>query len=363
MRPHEPSGPGPVPGVASAGAAPLQLRLRSPADLLAAVPHLVGFRPAESLVLAAVVPAGDGRGRRLGAVLRTDLPAPADVPPVVSLCARRMGEQRPEEVALVVVGGGEPGPDGRPPRLDVAEEAATVLTAARVPVHQRLWAPQIVSGGSWRCYPPCGCVGTIPPVEHSPMAAASALLGQVTFSSRAELEATLAPDPGTDGLRRRDLVDRAHQAALLDRELAGSRAARRDLDALCHARAEVAAGQVLGDAELARLAVALTDPHVRDTCLGWAIDDAADAEHLWTALVRGVPAPEVAEPAVLLAMTLLVRGGGALVGVALERARAADPEHRLTRLVESMLAQGVGREAIRTVVIGSSREAAARLAA
>ena len=59
---------------------------------------------------------------------------------------------------------------------------------------------------------------------------------------------------------------------------------------------------VLAEEEIARLAVALCDPRVRDVALGFAAghDEAVDPDHaarLWTLLARAVPAPEVAEPA------------------------------------------------------------------
>src|SRR5438034_5381714 len=51
-----------------------RVRLSSPADVLAAVPHLLGFHPVKSLV---VIGAGGPRGRiRLG--FRYDLPDPPD---------------------------------------------------------------------------------------------------------------------------------------------------------------------------------------------------------------------------------------------------------------------------------------------
>jgi hypothetical protein len=197
------------------------------------------------------------------------------------------------------------------------------------------------------------------------VAAASAWLGHVTYGSRDELEASLAPGAPDPRLRAR--IDAEVRAAVLDRELGGPAAARRDLAAVVAARREVAAGRVLGDAELSRLAVALCDPLVRDTVLGWSVDEdealAASAERLWTLLVRTLPAPEVAEPAVLLACALLVRGGSALVGVTLERARRADPSHRLTGLVSALLVSGAGPATVREVVRDAAAESAARLRA
>ena len=81
----------PFPTTAGRGGAgpPLRLRLREPGELVAAVPHLLGFVPTDSLVLAAV---HDDDGRpRLGAVVRVDLPPPEHAAQAVGACARRMG--------------------------------------------------------------------------------------------------------------------------------------------------------------------------------------------------------------------------------------------------------------------------------
>jgi hypothetical protein len=354
---------------------PLRLRLHEPGELVAAVPHLLGFRPAESLVLVAVHRTGDGaerrstrdtgRRRRLGVVARADLPPPDDVVAVVAACAQRVLPTGPEEVTAIVVAEPEESSPVPPPRQDVADAVRDVFAADGVAVPSRLWVPRIATGAPWRCYPPCDCRGEVSATDDSPVAAASAWLGHVTYGSRAELEASLAP--GVPDPRLRARIDAEVRAAVLDRELGGPAAARRDLAAVVAARREVAAGRVLGDAELARLAVALGDPLVRDTVLGWSVDEdealASSAERLWTLLVRALPAPEVAEPAVLLACALLVHGGSALVGVALERARRADPTHRLTGLVTALLVSGAGPPTVREVIRDAAAESAARLQA
>lgn len=350
--PDEPAGPSPDDV--------LRLRLHDPGELVAAVPHLLGFRPVASLVLVAVH--GTGRRRRLGVLARADLPAPGDVDAVVDGCAARMVPTGPEEVTAVVVQ--DVGDDTtEPPRPDVADAVRAVFADRGVATPTRLWVPRIETGAPWRCYPPCDCVGAVAATDDSPLAAASAWLGQVTYASRDEMEASLGPVPTSPRLP--ELIAAELEAAVLDRELGGPSAARRDLAAVAAARDDVAAGRALGDAELARLAVALGDPAVRDTAMGWAADPdeevATAAEALWTLLVRTLPAPEVAEAAVLLACAVLARGGSALVGMALERARRADPAHRLTRLLEALLASGAGPEALRTLIREASAESAERL--
>ncbi|GAA4798171.1 DUF4192 domain-containing protein [Actinomycetospora chlora] len=349
----------------------LRLSVGDPGELLAAVPHLLGFRPEDSLVLVAVHGSGDGAQRsstrsggphrRLGTVARADLPAPDDVEELVAGCAARMVPGGPSEVIAVVVT--DDGPDGGPPRADVADAVSVAFRARGVPPLARLWAPRLETGAPWRCYPPCDCGGRVGRVDDGAVAAASAVSGRVTYGSRNELEATLDPLPTSPRLA--GLITAEREAAVLDRELGGPSAARRDLAAVVGARAEVADRRVLGDAELARQAVALGVPAVRDLVMGWAVDpepaDVAAAEQLWTLLARSLPAPSVAEPAVLLACALIAGGGSALVGVALERARRADPGHRLARLVGALVSSGADATALRRLMAESSADAAARL--
>ena len=87
---------------------------------------------------------------------------------------------------------------------------------------------------------------------------------------------------------------------------------------------------------------------VRDAALArCAASDVDGAEHLWAALTRETPDPEAAEPAVLLAACALLRGDGALAGIALDRAEQAWPGHRLTRLLRAVWAAGIPPERVR----------------
>lgn len=347
------------------------VRLSGPQDLVASLPSMLGFVPDESLVVIAMHRRG-GRSR-VGGMARVDLVAEAaasERPEIdrvlVAAVRQRLERAAPDSLVVVVVA--EAAPDGPLPYTALVEAVTASFGELGVPVTGTFWAARIAEGAPWRCYDTCGCTGTLSDPTGTLAAAETAAAGRVTYASRDEAEAVLSPDPAARGARRRELVDEAHQAALTDRELSGLAAARRDLDAVRHAAAEVGRGVVLAEEEIARLAVALCDPRVRDVCLGFAAGhdaavEPAHAEQLWTVLVRAVPAPEVAEPATLLAFATLDHGGGATLTTALVRAMDADPGHQLSRLLGSIVAAGIDPADVREMVAGAAAESAARLAA
>ncbi|MEJ2868024.1 DUF4192 domain-containing protein [Actinomycetospora sp. OC33-EN08] len=333
--------------------------IADPADLVASLPPLFGFTPSESLVVLAMH--GRPRKRRLGASLRVDLGPPEQDRALAGAVRDHLVATRPDAVVVVVLSAADPGPDGRPPHAGLVEAVTDAFAEVRVPVDGATWAERVAAGAPHRCYERCACSGTLPDPAGTRTAAESTGLGRVTYGSRGDLTAALAAEPAADSPRRRALVDEALEAATLDRELTGRAAARRDLEAVRRAVAEVGAGGVLTESEVARLAAALCDPHVRDMCLGFAVgcDDDVDpghAEELWRVLVRSVPAPEVAEAATLLAFATLQHGGGAALSTALERAHRADPGHRLSYLLETMLAAGQTPEQARQMVVRAVRE-------
>lgn len=347
------------------------VRLGTPSELVASLPAMLGFVPEESVV-AIGMHRRDGRSR-VGGMARVDLAPddgshdPAETDRLLAAAVRdRLGRTGPDSLMIVVVSDREPG--DRPPHAGLVDALTAAFAELRVPVTGAVWAARVVAGADWRCYDDCGCRGSLPDPTGTLAAAETAATGRITYASRAEVEAALAPETASGGRRRRELVDDAHQAALTDRELSGLGAARRDLDAVRHAAAEAGRGVALTEEEIARLGVALCDPRVRDVCLGFAAghDDAVDPDHaraLWTVLLRAVPAPEVAEPATLLAFAALDDGGGAELTVALERAMDADPYHRLSRLLASIVSAGIAPGDVREMVAGAAAEAGALLAA
>ena len=348
---------------------PVVVRVGRSAELIAALPPMLGFHPEESVVVIGIHER-DGRGR-LGGMVRIDLPEARDAETdrVLAEAAReRLERSEPGRIIVVVVSaaGGEA---GAPPHVELVDAVTETFEAIGVPVMEAVWAERIRIGAPWRCYHPCACSGTLPDPGGTVAAAAhAAVTGRITRGSREEVEASLAPDPGADGERRRRLIDDWHQIAIdewLDDRRASS---RRNLEFVRSVVTDVGDGRPLTESDIARLAVALCDPAVRDTCLGWAAghDDRvepAHAEQLWTLLTRAVPAPEVAEPATLLAFATVDHGGGAALTTALQRACDANPDHQLSRMLGSLITAGFPPETVRELVATAYTETTAKLAA
>ncbi|QJY49766.1 DUF4192 domain-containing protein [Pseudonocardia broussonetiae] len=393
--------------------APTLLRLGRPADLVAAVPVVLGFRPRESLVLVAT---GGPSGRRVGLTLRVDLPPPPQVHDVVAHAVDALGSDSPVGAAVIVVGA------RARERTDVVDAAVDALHERDVAVHTAVWAEHTGGGARWGCYGACACTGVLPEPGGTELAAAAVLAGAVVRADREELEQLVEPvdlvrirrrerlliaaaDPGgTDpgcvdsgsadpgcadpGCAGTSCADPAWADTGLH---AGTDAAHRAVvDA---ALADAAAGRcVIDDRRALALAAALARPTVRDAVLvrcaeasgpaarsgtgpgprppsgrragGVAAGGGATAgragggpglpgaETLWAALCRELPDPEAAEPAALLAAVALLRGDGALANVALDRAERSWPGHRLTRLLRSAAAVPLRPAQIRECLLG-----------
>ncbi len=316
-----------------------RIRLSDPSELIAAVPHLVGFHPHDSVVLLAL------HGRRLGLTLRADLVDDDQAPLLAEQLLVPIARQRPTGVALVVIGG-DSTPDGDPPYRALVDALESVLTGAGLPVVHAVWAAQTVCGAPWRCYGAPLCAGEVADPTTSPLAVATVAAGAVTFGSRKEMaELVAAADPAALA-RRAMLLDAADVEHPMSAKLVGQRLAQ--LKELHRAAAE--GDLALSDSTIAEVASALCDHRVRDACLPWCSGSgAAAAERLWLALVRATPAPERAEPAALLALTAYVRGDGALAGVALDAALHACPQHSLSGLLRAALDTGLPPELLRSI--------------
>ncbi len=294
------------------------LTARSPEDVLAAVPLVLGFMPEESVVMLTF-------GAEHPFHARLDLP-------------RNARERRAAAEALV-----DPAVRHRVRRVLFvlyAVDAALARSCARALVRTFTRSGVAVvdvlrsDGRCWFVVPldPTGSesAGTSYDVTGHLFTAQSVAAGRVTRSSRDELAASVAPDL---------LAVAAVEAA----------ASELDPDAppdLAWVRATVdrcGAGLDPPDpTTAARLLVALRDRAARDTVLDAVDREAADHRlSLWSCLVRAAPPDLLAPVASVLAFHAWLAGDGALAWCALERAAEGVPACSLADVVAEALEQAL----------------------
>ncbi|MBF5030286.1 DUF4192 domain-containing protein [Micromonospora sp. ANENR4] len=361
---------------------PARLSVRSPADMVAAVPYLLGFHPADSVVVVAV------RGRRVVFAARGDLPAPgADPGPAARHLAQVVARQDAD--AATVVGYG---PAARVTGIvDAIGDALTatglvVLDALRV-THGRWW--------SYLCAEPSCCPpeGTPYDPAASEVSAAAVFAGQVALPDRAALAAQVSPLDGPVRLAMRRATARARlrlaaltgspSASSAGSQVSGvpadgsgsggqspvpadgpgsdgelpvpadgpaSGAAPRAVRAAGTAAVRAAfrrqrRGERLDDDEVAWLSVLLVHVAVRDHA--WSRTDGRDEDiSLWTDVLRRAEPDLIAAPGCLLAFAAWRSGHGALAAVALERVLSAHPGYSLAVLLDEALRRGVAPSAL-----------------
>ncbi|MGW3959677.1 DUF4192 domain-containing protein [Amycolatopsis sp. NPDC005003] len=316
--------------------------LRDPAQLLAALPYLIGFRPAKSVVLLGHRYPGDCPGL----VLRGDLPRREHRTRQARAMSHRFAASGHVGVTLVIVGGRRR-PEKPPPHAGFVADLARELEECGLPVLHALWTPTIEAGAPWACYRMEDCAGTLPDPRATVAAAAATEIGTVAFDSREELEALLAPRSPEALARRADHLSGLTSSLWPEATRINDAASVVRAAFERHRRGE---GPPT-DEEAVLLASALKLPEIRDLCLAMAVPPATaqarEAEHLWLALVREIPPPHRAEPAALLGFTAYLRGDGAFAGMALDNALEAAPGHVLASLLRKVLDTGTPPEVIR----------------
>ncbi|HEY4018843.1 MAG TPA: DUF4192 domain-containing protein [Pseudonocardiaceae bacterium] len=314
------------------------IRITESADLLAAVPHLLGFHPVDSLVVIGL------HGREpmsIGLTLRVDLPPPQHYDLLADQLTMPLAERKTDGVVLVILGGAPDVSTSEPPHRALMCHLEAAFADLGIPVVHRLWAPRIAEGIRWLCYDDTDCGGLLPDPTATPLAAAAVVAGAVTMPNREAVVATLAPTDPTTLARRAHLLDGVSRGCE-----PGDESITLGIERLTTIRAAIDSAidepPILADEDVLVLMDALADHRVRDACL--VQDDEEHrlgAERLWTALVRATPSPERAEPASLLAFCTYLRGDGVLTGIALDQAEKADPGHRLAALLRESLQSGL----------------------
>jgi hypothetical protein len=342
----------------------LPLRLRSPADVITAVPPLLGFHPRDSLVLVSLAQEATSASMFVQFALRVDLPPPDRSARLVRYLSEVMAARRSEEILVVVVGGGGSGKPGEPPpHHELVEALLAECSLVGVPGRIAVWASEIAEDAPWRSYQNEDSSGQLPDPACAALAAEMVVTGQVIYADRADLEAVVAPGDPAVLAHRSDLLD-----AWLDEAVYTCRArpldgpAAFELVNVWMTRARDGLLELTDD-QVVALCLALNDVRVRDAAFGFALGGWAQAaERLWGTLVRECPDPDAAEPATLLAFSALVRGDTALATVALERAQLAWPGHRISSLLLNGLSSGIPPTTLRGWLTGGIEPAAVLLA-
>jgi hypothetical protein len=315
---------------------PPRLRLTSTADLLAAIPYLLGFHPADCVVVVAL------RGRDVQFVMRGDLPLVDS-----RLITDRLIENGAEHAFVVGYGA-------------AAHAAAVTLAAAVRLAGVRVLDEVRVAGGRFRS--PAG-EGRSDDLDTRVVAAAATFHGLPALPGRETLVAQLAPVTGDERAAMAAATVRAEArlAAWEQRGLSAARLAkavrRAGFAAVRAAKASGESGRRLADDEVAWLGLLLVDDEVCGYAWESAEPCAAD-QAAWTDVVRRVDPEYVPAPATLLGFLTWRLGLGATAAIAVDRALAADPHHRPAQLLAHILSHGLDPAIASAASPGRGTEAA-----
>ncbi len=314
------------------------------------MPLLLGFHPDRSLVVLGI----SGPRSRVTMTFRYDLPDPPDPDAAAEILAHARAVLVRERTEIVIMVGYGPGPLVTP----LADAVAPSLRGAGIKIQDIL---RVEDGRYWsyvcrnpRCCPPEGVAFE---AERHPAARALAAAGLTAHRDRAELVATLAPDPeasvpvsammdglGEEAARRfRTLLDAGLRNELFEELSRSGREAV--LSAISRYRE---GGSLTEPAEIAWLGMMLSHIAVRDDAWARMEPEHHKAhERLWTDLVRRLPEGFVAAPASLLAFVSWQAGDGVLASIAVERALKDDPDYSMALLIGDALDAGLPPAAAR----------------
>lgn len=292
-------------------------------DLMASIPAMLGFHPDESLILICL-----DKHNRVQLTTRVDLPAPQDARALVAALSGHSMVRAAHRILAVVVADTD--------HAAVVGDLGAELARLSIPL-EGFHIPACTAGALWTRHGSTD-TGTLPDPAASVLAAHRAAEGDTVHHARGAIAATFAPEDPAALTRRAQVIDALLATPLPALEEAATvvRAALRDAH---HGKLS------LTDERVAELAIALSDPTVRDAALATAIPATSAlpraARQLWTRLTRLTPEPERAQPAVLVGHAAYTAGDGATARIALDIAREADPGHVLAGLLLRALDGGV----------------------
>lgn len=296
------------------------LTLKGPDMVVAAIPHLLGFTPENSLVLVVLNPSSSVR-----VTVRLDL-----------LCRSKDRLIWNGAFREAVAAAGAPGSDVIVVAYGSSRDSRAVKETLRLADRELIACVVLdrllVVGERWFSLD-CGDTNCCPAEGHSMSSAMGEAIGkrlgsEAVLSSRSELARTLASDPST-----------VERVAACIATVPPIEEPRRDI-AIEHAMSRLRTGDVEFE-DAALVMVALRDVPVRDTLIWdllslrreeWPVVAASLRE-----ILRSAPSADLAPAATLLSIMEWQCGRGAHAMVAVECAMAADPDYRLAELIHMML--------------------------
>lgn len=294
----------------------MDLVVQSPDELLAAVPHVLGFKPEESIVLMPFRPGLP--------ITRVDLPrTAADREQIWDALSGPYGRHAQPGARLGIICITE---DRRSAEL-ASQHLSNRLKDVGITTHIRLWS----DGERWREFN-TGQTGMQTPSTAERIAAATVLTGAAQpAASRESLAASMVGDREPIG----QLLPAARAAAA-----ASTPAAEREwaLDRLEQFHAD---GNRLSDVDGARMLVALETVSTRDAL--WqdmSRENTTSHMAIWTDLTRRAPDEVRAAPASMLGFASWLHGEGAKAWCALDQV-PADPPYSMAAIVAAALQNGV----------------------
>ena len=312
------------------------MSLANPEAAIAAVPSLLGFTPHHSVVVLWM------RDGELALTQRIDLPVDARPPAAwLDACVNHVGAAAAHEAIIVVFA--SRGNDRELPFARAVDHLEARLAEHRVELIDALLADD-ERWFSYRCDGPCCPIQgrCIDPDVRMRVGAAFALEGVAPFPDRDAVVGSLGRDPQAHQDVRRRLPRRPRTWTERSRDAVLRGPMRRLL-----------AGSPLDVSDSARVIAGLVDIRVRDTVL-WRLSRVHDGRVVLPGFIgalRAAPDGYVAPIATVTAIAAWLTGDGARASIAVERARAEDPDYGLALLVETALRAGLPPKVWRSAMV------------
>jgi len=296
------------------------LKARTPEDLLAVVPIVLGFHPEDSIVMLTFGPPGETFHARV------DLPDPDELTAAVTPLLEAATRHGVTRVAFVLYTA-DAGLGARAREAlvhDFGESGFDVVTVLRVDDAQWFRLDRLPEAP-----------GRPFDLAAHPFVAQSVFEGTVTHRSRGALAESLSAVPEAVGQVEGELP------AAFSR-LDEGQATAETTWIVETIREFVDHERPLPDHDLARLLVAIRRTELRDVAwLQMSRETAPRHAALWTDVLRRTPEELAAAPACLLAFAAWLGGHGALAWCALDRCREVDPGYRMAAAVATLLDQAL----------------------